>query len=121
MDIEAFISHSMQQIFAGINAAQSATKDKYGGAKINPRGVTAVERDASGNIGPHEMHTKLQIYRVEFDIAVSVSESSKTSGAVGIHVAVFAAGTKGETSTENSSISRIKFSIPVVWPDPTIA
>jgi len=53
---------------------------------------------------------------IEFDVAVTASESAETSGKVGVLVAVLGAAVQGRSDVISSSISRIKFVIPVSLP-----
>lgn len=53
---------------------------------------------------------------VEFDVAVTVSEGSKKEGGIGIAIAALALSGTDQASTTNSTVSHIKFSIPVAWP-----
>lgn len=121
MDRQAFVSESLKQIIAGMRSAQEYVAATPTGAKINPRGITALEVDENGNRQPHDIHTKLPIDRVEFDIAVTVGESSGAKAGAGLVVAGIGIGGHKTAAAEHSSVSRIRFSVPVVWPDPTLA
>jgi hypothetical protein len=121
MDLETFVSESLQQIIRGVRGAQDHFAKNPIDAKINPRGITALERSEEGVKQPHDLHTKLPIHQVEFDVAVTVSASSEGKGGVGIRVMGIAIGGEKASTTESSLVSRLKFSIPVVWPDPQTA
>ncbi len=71
MDLETFISQSLKQILAGIRSAQEYAAQSKIGAAINPRGITALEKDSEGRRRPHDMLTKLPVHQVEFDVEVT--------------------------------------------------
>lgn len=54
---------------------------------------------------------------IDFDVAVTVTEKAEKEGGAAISVAgVFGLGGKASAASETSSISRIKFSVPIVYP-----
>ncbi len=118
MDLQTFISQSLGQIIAGIRAAQLEVAEKRTAAKINPRGATVLSSQPSGRTQAHDLHTKLPVHQVEFDVAVTVARSSEGKAGVGLSVLSIGIGGHKQTSAESSSVSRIRFSVPVVWPDP---
>jgi len=52
---------------------------------------------------------------VEFDVAVTISKKTDVDAKGGIAVHVFEAGAKRTSSAEHSSVSRIKFGVPVTY------
>ena len=52
---------------------------------------------------------------VEFDIAVAAKRSGKAGGGLKLEVFSVGLGAKGEKSSETSTVSRVKFSIPRVY------
>lgn len=58
------------------------------------------------------------VVMVDFDIALTVSQSKSTSGGGGISIAsIVKTGVQKEGNTENQEVNRIKFSVPFVLPD----
>jgi len=90
-ELTAFVASTLKAIAAGIEEAQ--------GTQISSAHGTGV----FGFSAPKE---------IEFDVAVSAKLSANSGG--GMKVAVFGVGANlvAEKGNENSSISRIKFSIP---------
>lgn len=90
-ELSAFITSTLCAIADGIKNAQ--------GKQIASAHGTGV----SGFTAPKE---------VEFDVAVSAKNTDAVGG--GLKVAVFGIGanTKADIGSENSTISRIKFSVP---------
>ena len=101
MDLETFIAEALRQIVKGVRQAQQHGDCK--GATINSK-----RRNLPGSIEPAE---------IEFDVAVTVSEGSERQGKGTIGVAsVIGVGGQVKSTTASSTVSRIKFSIPVVLP-----
>ena len=112
MELKEFIGQALADIVQGVFDAQQTlgTNRNY----INPK--------LSTQQGIHEKHGKLVstqgqlVQTVEFDIAVTASEGKGTKGGIGVVVGVFALGSQGQSSTEISAVSRIKFSVPMTLP-----
>lgn len=105
MDIEEFLATSLQQIISGVKRAQEATKES--GAKINGRATVAPSRDQK---------TGMPLQHVEFDLAVTATETKRSGGDVKVGIAMIGAGFGGGSAAENSTVSRIKFTVPLVLP-----
>lgn len=97
-ELEAFVASTLKAISAGIEEAQ--------GTQISSAHGTGV----FGFSAPKE---------IEFDVAVSAKVSGSMDG--GLKVAVFGIGANldAEEGSENSTISRIRFSIPTNFKDTT--
>lgn len=121
MDIQTFVSETLRQIITGIHSAQKEVAQGSTGAKINPRGVTALEKDLQGQRQPHDIDTKLPLHQVKFDIAVTVSGSTEGKIGGGLLVAGLGIGGQKTNTAESSYVSRINFTVPVVWPNPDTA
>lgn len=119
MELEDFVSESLKQIIKGIQSAQDFAQKEGRGAKINPRGITGLKKDSKGQRQPHDISTKLPVERVEFDVAVTASETSEKKGGGGLRVWVVSVGAEVGKTAENMTVSRIRFSVPVVLPDPS--
>ena len=121
MDLRTFISQSLQEIIVGVRSAQEYLVQHPTGAKVNPRGITALKKDSKGTTQPFDMQTKLPVHQVEFDVAVTVAQASEGKAGGGLLVAGLGIGGQKASSSESSSVSRIRFSVPIVWPDPQSA
>lgn len=113
MDLREFVRETLVEIQYGVHAAiKECLADKDFRGAINP--VWGAGWDAIT-----EKHVRL----VEFDVAVTVSEASTVGGKAGIKVfSIAEVGAEGTGKTENSTVSHIKFSVPIipattiVWP-----
>ena len=97
-ELTAFVSGTLKAIAQGIEEAQ--------GSKIS----SAHRTGEFGFSAPEQ---------VEFDVAVSAKSTG--SGGGGMKVAVFGIGANmgAEVGSENSTISRIRFSVPTKFKDTT--
>jgi hypothetical protein len=107
MNLQEFVQDSLKQIMAGVS---EAGKDD---TRIAPR-MHVDEKDA--------MTLRTTAYRpvflIEFDVAVTVADTSATGGKAGITVlSVATLGGEKSKTTETTSVSRIKFSVPVSFRD----
>lgn len=113
MDLEQFVSISLGQIIRGIAKAQEEAKDTN--AWINPGGSGFPQHGPSVSTGG--MYSpSVYIRDVEFDVAVTATHSKGGDAAAALRVWAIELGAKGRAVAEHSAASRIKFSIPVVWP-----
>jgi len=110
MDLKDFISESLIQIIDGVIVAQEYANEKK--ADVAPR--------LSAESGPRDtfraLHGNEPLQTVEFDVAVTASETDKAEGTIGILVATLGVGVKGSEETQTTELSRIKFSVPIGLP-----
>ena len=108
MELKDFVQTTIEQIVEGVSEAQkSVTKLN---ATINPSKMEYYEK-GSTNIYNHPLP---QI--VEFDIALeSISKSGGTEG-IGVFLGSINLGKKNDKSAENTSLSKVKFTVPLVLP-----
>jgi len=105
MNLQEFVTETMTQIMAGVTAAK----------KVNPKIAPEIHYDK--NAPPiHRGARSTAIFMVDFDVAVTVSDKTEAGGGAGLTVvSLFKAEGKRETTAEHSSISRIKFSVPISY------
>ena len=101
MDLETFIAETLRQIVKGVKEAQHHEDCK--GAVINP-------------LGPPGHGSQVATEQIDFDVALTVSEGSEKQAKGSIGVAFFGIGGQGSSTTGSSSVSRIKFSVPLILP-----
>jgi hypothetical protein len=109
--LEDFVSETLKQIINGVKSAQ-----EYSGkldASINPPRLTF--RTDQGEIRLVDPETRRIAQEIDFDIAVTTTEGT-TKGGIGIFVGPLAVGSQGQSDATNSSMSRIKFKVPILLP-----
>jgi hypothetical protein len=109
MNLDVFIKEALISIVTGIEESQKMAESK--GAFINPLGVEYRNNKDEGlsNEG-HRTST------IEFDLSVTVQETSTTQGGVGVKTGIINIGVGGDSTNSNNFVNRIKFSVPVLFP-----
>lgn len=110
MKLSEFVQEVLTEVVAGIRAAQSGE----GGAFIVPGG------DGGHDYAKHprlSASARLKSTIVDFDIAVTVEDSSKGGGGGGIKVFGVGANLQGELTSKDTTVSRIQFAVPVLLPE----
>jgi len=117
IDLKSFISSSLQQIMEGCRQAQDNLHDRSH-ARICPRVDQTFSEGAQGVkdvIGQTE--TFRLVHAIDFDVAVTVTDEKDEKYGIGVIAAFVSAGAGEQVSQTNSAVSRIKFSIPVCYPE----
>lgn len=110
MKLDDFVSETLKQIIKGVVSAQEYGNSQN--AKVNP--ITArFYNSTEGRAYCQETGVPLQ--GVTFDVAVTVTEEKKSTDEGGT-VGSISVSSAGSSSTQNSSISRIKFEVSVLLP-----
>ncbi len=111
MKLQEFVSETLKEIIKGVKEAQeyAATQD----AKINPSAEYRGDRKLQILV---DSATHEHLQNVEFDVAVTSTEGTAKEGGAGVFVAAIGIGAKRTSDTSSSSISRIKFTVPVLLP-----
>jgi hypothetical protein len=111
VNLEDFITETLTQIIKGVKNANTIAEEN--GAIINPHNAY---RNSNGDILVSEDYIYNIAQEIEFDIAVTAAEKSDAKGGAGVFVSIVGIGAQLKDSTENSTISRVKFSVPVKLP-----
>jgi hypothetical protein len=112
MDLEEFVASTLTQISAGIAKAQEQAAAS--GAWINPAGKLSSSEERSAI--EVDVNAYAYLETVEFDVAVTIGKDESAGAGGGIKVLGLQLGAGADVKYENSSVSRVKFSIPVSWP-----
>ena len=112
MKLDQFVSETLKQIIDGVVNAQKHAESQ--GALVNP--ITATVSSGGGNnTHIYDSNTGALIEKIEFDVHISVSqESSSTGGGASVGEVTVATGL--QTGEQNTSSNRIKFSVPMLLP-----
>jgi hypothetical protein len=116
MELQDFIQNTLVQIARGIENA--ATELKGSKAIVNPRNVgTGGVKDEHiyGYLNANKKFFKV-VQKIEFDVAVTAEKSKETKGGMGISVGSITVGTQGQSEHAGTTVSRIRFSVPMVLP-----
>jgi len=112
MQLRDFITETLVQIVDGVITAQENVKGKN--AYISPGNIISDNKllKATFTRGRSPI-----VQNIEFDVAITATESDETKGGVGVVAAIVNAGVQHTVDTKSGSISHIKFSIPIVLPE----
>jgi hypothetical protein len=108
MELKEFVTETLLSIFEGIEETINRLDTKGAAGTINPhwRGSRA--------------NWKKNVEKVDFDVAVTASDKISGSGKAGIEVfSIIKAGGEASKAVEQSTVSKVKFSIPVIFPAST--
>jgi hypothetical protein len=111
MKLEDFVSETLRQIISGVKQAQAFAKDQ-GGQVVPPN---MVFRTSEG-VQLFDSRDGTPIEQIQFDVAVTTTEGTSTKGGIGVFVGPLGLGSAGQSNASNQSLSRISFSVPIIFP-----
>lgn len=113
MDLKEFTKETLTQIIEGVKAAN--TQMEASGAFVPSSNLSSIgEKHQYSNKDGYDHH----VINIDFDVAVSVSESKENNKGGALRILdVASLGGENNKSYENTSFSRIKFSIPLALPN----
>jgi hypothetical protein len=112
MDLKEFVAASLTQIADGIKMAQDATKSS--GAWISP--VTSLTPGGPEMSRITTPEGRRYVHEVSFDVAITVSDEQKAGAGAGITIFGAKVGADGGVTYQNAAVSRVQFSVPIMWP-----
>lgn len=118
MDLKDFIKASLVEINQAITDSNEELKGT--GAVINPKGVqiNSENSQAYGRQSPKADHQYLKVvHKIDFDVAVYAQSDEKAGGGAKISIASIGIGADAEVKNSNKSESRLRFSVPVIYPE----
>ena len=109
MDLKEFTKETLVQIVQGVNDANELLTEH------NAYVTRDIQKSTTGDSYVDHSGHYTHAVNIEFDVAVTATEVNDTKGGGGIKVVqLFHAGVETSKSIENQSVSRIKYSIPLV-------
>jgi len=116
MDLKEFLSETLVQIVEGIEDAQHRTADKQNVGLNIPVSNPTKELVNFAMVNSSGSH---QVQLIQFDIAITATEGTDTKGGIGVVAGVLNLGSSGQSHAENATVSRVKFTLPVLLPTST--
>lgn len=118
LELQTFVTSTLVQIAKGIRDAQDQLKDT--GTLVNPglRGMFAGAKITAPVV--YISGVQVHIEDVSFDIAVTASDEQSAAVGAGIKVLGVRLGADGKSGSENSTASRVQFSVPIILPFATV-
>lgn len=109
MELKDFVAATLINIVEGIQLAQERFKGTP--AVVNPE-----LRSSHGREGSFHPGTGTFVQEVEFDVAVTTTETTGTKGSIGVFAGAIGVGSQGQSDAGKTQLSRIKFTIPILLP-----
>ena len=108
MELDQFISDTLTQIIRGVEAA----RQQAGNAAVAPPDPKASTKGSVtlGNV-VYEPQDKIRL--VEFDVGLTVVQSTETKGKGRISVAWIGVGGEHGVERSTASVSRVRFEVPI--------
>ena len=109
MDLKEFTKETLVQIVQGVKEANEQL------VQYNANVPKKTIRVSENNVFVNEDNAQANAIEIDFDVAVTATETDGTRGGGGIRVAqLLFGGIEASNSTENQFISRVKYTIPLV-------
>jgi hypothetical protein len=111
MNLQDFVSETIMQIVSGVKAAQAVSAEH--GSKVNPKLMSNYDYASQhGFLWCDSEYAQI----VQFDVALTATKESGAKGGIGLFVGAVSIGATKGSNSENTSVSRVKFSVPLVLP-----
>jgi len=112
VELKQFISEALTAIVEGVVEAQ--TKAAPLGAFVNPGGLTRTTTSTPNATWDNTDNNLAQV--VNFDVAVTVQNGTTTNAKIGVVSGLLNLGAGGQSDSNQTAVSRIQFSVPVLLP-----
>lgn len=116
MELRDFVAQAITQITEAVIEAQNNLRPT--GARVNPRMRQLLPQGEKNyaSLGWAEGESGNPVLMINFDVAVTATEETKTKGGIGVVTGVLSLGSTGATDKGNTSASRIAFQVPLMLP-----
>ena len=111
MELKEFIKTAIADITGAVSELQNELDN---GAIVSPSLPNPIANTTV--IDPDNENINKPISKIDFDVAITVGDTSATGAGVKAGIQIFSAKIGGESTTHAENVSRITFSIPVVMP-----
>jgi hypothetical protein len=108
MELSKFIQNTLQQIIEGVSESQSYAQEK--GAVINPS-KSQFYKDGKSN-----HYNQAMPQEVQFDVGLTSINSDGSNEGVGVFLGAIKLGKNNQESSQNSAVTKVKFTVPLVLP-----
>lgn len=110
MELDQFIESSLTQLVAGVTGATEAVQGA--GGSINPGAGSTMGMPR----GVELSGVMVPVIDIEFDVAVSASDSEGSRGGIAVVAGFFGVGGQHTRDASNEQVSRLRFTVPVALP-----
>ena len=107
MELDKFIEETILQIVKGVKSSQEKAKES--GALINPE-------CAMSNGGRVYTQHRKYIDLIDFEVGLTNVDGKEEKGGIGVFFGGFGIGGSENSDVQNTSITKVKFSVPIILP-----
>lgn len=112
MDLKEFVRESILQVVSAISEAQPKAREL--GADICPSYA-----NVGAQLVTQSMYVGTELASFfDFDVALTASDAQTGGAGLKVVAGLIGGGFGGELKTENATVSRLRFRIPVMLPSP---
>lgn len=111
MELKEFIKTAIADITGAVSELQNELDN---GAIVSPSLPNPISNTTV--IDPDNDKVNRRISQIDFDVAITVGDTSAIGAGVKAGIQIFSAKIGGESQTHTENVSRMTFSIPVVLP-----
>ncbi len=117
MELKEFIKQSIVQVSEALIESNEELKDK--GVVVNPKWVQVNSENSQAYGRESELfkHQSRVVQKINFDVAVIVQDEQSAGAGAKISVLSLKLGADGSVNYSNKSESRIKFGVPIIYPE----
>ena len=108
MELKEFIKTAISDITSAISELQSELQN---GAVVSPSMPQPISTKTIDVDGANRL-----ISNVEFDVALTIGNTDTSSGNAKVGIQIFSAKLGGDNQSRTENVSRLTFSIPVIYP-----
>ena len=109
MELRDFVTQALIEIAEGVVQAQLHIPPT--GAQVNPDLTVVPSKGESFG-----MVRTNPVLMVNFDVAVTASEGTKSKGGIGVVTGIVSLGSTGTSDKSETAVSRLSFRIPLLLP-----
>jgi hypothetical protein len=115
LELQDFIVASLREIVDGVKKARIELTET--GAKVAARVRTTGSNASSSILGHDDGGTEWNnIYAVDFDVAITVTQEAGSEAKIGVFAGMFGAAGGMNKKDSDAQYSRVKFTVPLVLP-----
>jgi hypothetical protein len=107
MELRDFVADTLTSILEGVKQAQSGDLGEH---------VVPPYASASSNVGVYFASGDRIAFAVNFDVAVTVSDSLNAEGGGKVSVVAASLGGTTKSQTEHQTATRLQFGVPITFP-----
>lgn len=108
MELKEFIKTAISDITGAISELQSELQN---GAVVSPSMPQSISTKTIDEDGANRL-----ISNVEFDVALTIGNTDTVSGNAKVGIQIFSAKLGGDNQSRTENVSRLTFSVPVIYP-----